>query len=111
MEQRLVNTDVGYGLESLGFISQFTASGMLPAYYSMISAGSSSRTHSHRGRKLTIHLHLLLRLKTSGPVSLASFTTYLHNKGRDCLVILNTLFGLMTKSKAKCLVWSNQRFL
>jgi hypothetical protein len=89
MEQRLVITGVGYGL---GFNSQFTVSGVMPAYYSMSSAGSSPRMHSCQGRKLTTH-HLLLILKTSGGVLLlplyaymsckANFTIYLHNKGRD----------------------------
>jgi hypothetical protein len=41
MEQRLVNTGVGHGLENLGFICQFTVSRVLPAYYIMNSKGSS----------------------------------------------------------------------
>jgi len=41
MEQRLVNTGVGHGLESLGFIFQFTVSRVLPACYIMNSEGSS----------------------------------------------------------------------
>jgi len=55
---------------SLGFSYQFTISGSLPAYYSMRSAGSSPRMQSCQGRKLTTHLHLLLRLRTSGAVFL-----------------------------------------
>lgn len=69
MEQRLVNTGVGHELGSLRFISQFTVSGTLPAYYSMNSAGSSPPApwkQSYQSRKLTTQVHLLLRLKTSG---------------------------------------------
>jgi len=95
MEQRLVNTVVGYGLESLGFNSQFTVLRALPPYYSKSSVGSSPQMQTCQGRKLTTPFHLLF----SGPVSLANFTAYLHNKGRDSLVILNTSFGLLTKSK------------
>jgi hypothetical protein len=99
MEQRLVDTGVGYGLESMGFSSQFTVSGEMPAYYSMTSSSSSPRIQSDQGRKLTTHLCLLLILKTSGAVLLlllyifmlcqANFTIYLHNNGRDGLVTLN----------------------
>jgi len=46
MEQRLLNTGVGYGLDSLEFSSQFTVSGALPPYYSMSSAASSPRMQS-----------------------------------------------------------------
>jgi len=35
----------------------------------------------------------------------ANFTIYLHNKGTDGLVILNTSFGLMTKFKGKVICW------
>jgi len=79
----------------------------------MSSAGSSNRMQSCQGRKVTTHLHLLLRLKTIGPVSLlplwalmvckASFIIYLHNKGRESLVILNNSFGLIIKFKDKVL--------
>lgn len=82
-------------------VNQFTISGPLPAYYPRSSAGYFSTLQSCQGRKLTTHFNLLLRLRTSGPVSLlplgalmvckANITIYLHNKGRNGLVTLNPL--------------------
>jgi len=86
---------------SLGFSYQFTIAGSLPAYYSRSSTGYFPTLQSCQGRKLTTHLHLLLRLSTSRHylypplwalmVCKANYTIYLHNKGRNGLVTLNPL--------------------
>jgi len=81
----------------------------------MSSAGSSPWMQSCEGRKLATCLHLLLRLKKSGTVSLlllyacmvckANFIIYLRNLGMDGLAILNTSFILIIKFNGKELGW------